>query len=90
MAAELAVKFLERQRSDSSFDEFYTGVVESSRDLTSPSCLPRYRTPPRQCDDGSASHQFTTQQSYFRKQYFEVLDLLNGDLIKNEEFQLLL
>ena len=41
-AAELAVKFLERLRQESLFDEFYSGVVEASKELTSLPTLPRY------------------------------------------------
>ena len=49
MAAELAIQYLERQRSDSSFAYFYSKVVEDSKDLTSPPTLPRYRQPPTRC-----------------------------------------
>ena len=80
-AADLAVKFLERLRVDSSFDEFYSQVVEASKDLTSLPTLPRYRNPPRKPGDvGAASHKFITPQSYFRRQYFEALDLLISEL----------
>ena len=80
-AAELTVNFLKRLRLDSSFDEFYSKVVEASKELTSPPTLPRYRQPPKRPGDvGAASHEFATPQSYFRKQYFEVLDLLINEL----------
>ena len=80
-AADLAVEFLERLRVDSSFDEFYSQVVEASKDLTSLPTLPRYRNPPRKPGDvGAASNKFVTPQSYFRRQYFEALDLLISEL----------
>ena len=80
-AAELAVKFLERLRQDSSFDEFYSGVVEASKELTSSPTLPRYRKPPTKPGDVSAaSHVFATPQSYFRRQYYEALDLVTNEL----------
>ena len=42
MAAELAIQYLTKQRSESSFTYFYTKVVEDSKDLTSPPTLPKY------------------------------------------------
>ena len=80
-ASELAVRHLQRLRSDSSFDTFYASVVESANDLTSPPSLPRYRTPPKKPGDASSSsHRFPTPESYFKKQYFEVFDLLTNEL----------
>ena len=73
MAAELALQYLVRLRSDASFDQFYTKVVEDSKDLTSPPVLPRYRRPGT---EGAIGHAYSNPESYFRKQYFEVLDLL--------------
>ena len=79
--ADLAVQFLERLRVDSSFDEFYSQVVEVSKDLMSLLTLTRYRNPPRKPGDvGAESHEFVTPQSYFRRQYFEALDLLISEL----------
>ena len=75
------MNFLERHRLDSSFDDFYSRVVEASKELTSSPTLPRYRQPPRKPGEvGAASHEFVTPQSYFRRQYFEVLDLLINEL----------
>jgi hypothetical protein len=43
--------------------------------------LPRYRQPPRRPGtEGAVGHAFSTPESYFRKQYFEVLDLLANEL----------
>ena len=70
-----------RLRSDASFDHFYTKVVEDSKDLTSPPVLPRYRQPPRRPGtEGAAGHAFSSPESYFRKEYFEVLDMLANEL----------
>ena len=75
------MKFLERLRQESSFDEFYSGVVEASKELTSSPTLPRYRKPPTKPGDVSAaSHEFATPQSYFRRQYYEALDLVTNEL----------
>ena len=44
--------------------------------------LPRYRRPPRRLDDGVALHIFDTPQDYYRKQYFEALDLISEELAR--------
>ena len=80
MAAELAAQYLQRQRTDESFTAFYSRVVDSAKELTSPPVLPRYRQPPKRLDGGSSAHLFSTPECYFRKQYFEVLDLMIHEL----------
>ena len=43
--------------------------------------LPRYRQPPRRPGtEGAAGHAFSSPESYFRKEYFEVLDMLANKL----------
>ena len=80
-AADLVVMYLERLTVDSSFDDFYSQVVEASNDLILLPTLPRYRNPPRKPGDvGAASHKFVTLKSYFRRQYIEALDLLISEL----------
>ena len=66
-AAELSIQYLQRLRSDNSFDAFYDQVVEQAKELTDPPVLPSYGQPP-------------TPKCYFRKQYFEVLELLINEL----------
>ena len=81
VAAELAIQNFSRSRSDETFDQFYSVVVESSKDLTDPPTLPRIRRPPTKPGETSAaSHVFTTPANYFRKQYFETLNLLINEL----------
>ncbi len=81
VAAEMAIQYLTRLRSDESYDQFYSNVIDGSKELTAPPALPRFRRPPRRPgDDSAASHEFVTPASYFRKQYFEVLDLLTSEL----------
>ena len=80
MAADLAVCYLRRQRTDGSFDSFYSRVVDGAKELTALPALPRYRQPPKRMDDGSSAHRFSDPECYFRKQYFEVLDLLISEL----------
>ena len=43
--------------------------------------MPRYRQPPRKLGHEEASgHVFSTSESYFRQQYYEVIDLLSSEL----------
>ena len=81
-SSKLAMNFLQRQRSEESFERFYTRVVEDSQDLTSSPILPRYRKLPRRLDDGTTTHRFETPKSLFKQQYNETLDLLGGELTK--------
>jgi len=46
--------------------------------------VPRYRTP-RRVDSGSTPHQFNTPKDYFRCLYYQVCDLLLGELEKRFE-----
>ena len=81
VAAELAIQHLGTLRSDKTFDQFYSEVVESSKDVTDPPTLPRIRRlPTKPGETSAASHVFATPADYFRKQYFETLDLLISEL----------
>ena len=56
MAADMTIQYLQRQRFDSSFNQFYSQVVKDSKDLTSPPFLRIiYRRPPKRIDDGTAT-----------------------------------
>lgn len=81
VAADLAMRYLERERTDEVFRSFYDDVVKCSTELTAPPCLLRYRCPPRRLDEAnSTSHEFSSTESYFGKQYFEVFDLMVSEL----------
>ena len=45
-----------------------------------PPVLPRQRQIPRRIDDGIAQHIFTSVEDHYRKEYFEVIDAVHGDL----------
>ena len=49
-------------------------------DITDEPTLPRQRRLPRRIDDGTPAHVFESPKSYFKKQYFEVFDLVIGQL----------
>ena len=78
-ASNLALKYLERQRSDEAFNCFYNRLTETSKKLTSESSLPWYARRSRRIDDGEPAHRFETPKAYFRQQYFELFDLALAD-----------
>lgn len=82
MAVNAAKSFLIRQRSDSSFHTFYQSVADEASKFTLSPVLPRQRKSPRRIDDGAPSHTFSSPEDYYRKQYFEVLDMLSGELAR--------
>ena len=84
-AVQQAKGFFSRHRSVSAFNDFFQAASKEAEDLTQPPTLPRQRQVPKRIDDGAEAHQFTTVEEYFRMQYFEVLDLLSGEL--NRRFQ---
>ena len=79
-AAKLAVHYMERQRSDAAYDSFYSYVLAKSESLTDQPTLPRQRRLPKRIDSGSTAHQFDNPKVYFKKQYFEVLDVITAEL----------
>lgn len=42
--------------------------------------MPRRRRPPTRFDDGAAPHHFSTVDDLYRKEYFEVIDCVKGEL----------
>ena len=79
--ANLAVSFLERQRSDKAFNDFYEQCLLETKDLTAEPVLPRYRRIPRRADDGSQQHKYSDAKSMHRQQYFEAFDTVKGEII---------
>ena len=67
-ASNLALKFLERQRTDNAYETFYKHFLDCSKDLTDDPTLPSYSKRPRRYDDEEASHRF------------EAIDLCHGEL----------
>ncbi|KAJ8336790.1 hypothetical protein SKAU_G00380100 [Synaphobranchus kaupii] len=83
--AQRAVKvtrgYIQRQRSDNEFENFYKSVTEAAVDLTEAPVLPRQARRPRRLDEGEAEqHSFQSPTDFYKRQYFEVLDLLDSEL----------
>ena len=78
--AELAKSYLQRMRSDNSFQQFYASVTREAEEYTEEPTLPRYRLAPRELDGGSEPHRFSSPQDYYKPQYFEAIDLVVAEI----------
>ena len=76
-ASKLAVSLLDRQRCDDVYESFYSCIVDECEDVTDEPALPCQSRLPRQVDNGALAHVFDT---YFQKQYSEVLNFISGEL----------
>lgn len=72
-------------RNEESFDTFFDKILQSSRNITEEPVLPRYRKRPRNVDEGSHPHRFSSPKDLYRQAYYEVLDLAVGELQKRFE-----
>ena len=77
LAVNAAIAFLQRQRSDSSFDD---SVVEEAETYTHEPTLPRQRKVPKKFNNGAPDHHHSSVKAHFRQQYFEVLDLMISEI----------
>ena len=75
-AALITENFLQRQQTDSAFEEFYSAVISASQNLTYEPVLPRPRKLPRQINDGVPSHQPSTPIEMYRQKYYDALDVV--------------
>lgn len=67
-------------RDDSKFEILWNEIIPQANhlDVEKP-LLPRLRRMPRRYDEGSNPHLFECEESFFRKVYFEILDMcING------------
>ena len=67
-------------RKDSSFDTFYDGVCQESKNWTVEPTLPRRKTIPQRFNDGGQAHQYESPKTRYRHVYFDVLDLAAGEV----------
>ena len=82
IAVNMAKLFLQRQRDDCAFERFYVNAELQAKQYNIEPVLPRYRRHPRRLDDGASPHVDKIPQDYYRRQYFEVLDLLSEELTR--------
>lgn len=75
--ANFLITHYQSLRAESKFDRFYDDVLELSAGLTDEPSLPRYRKLPKRLDEGVAPQ---TPKERFRHIYFEVLELVKGEM----------
>ena len=75
-AFQLAVSFLERQRTEEAFSSFYKSVLFESHNLTEKPVLPHQR----ESTMLQLPHSFSNPESLYRQYYFEALDAVIQEL----------
>ena len=80
MAVKVCLQTLQRLRTDCEFERFFKGVEAPASDLCEQPVLPRVRRPPRRVDDGAPQHVFASVKEYYRREYFEAIDIIKGEL----------
>ena len=78
--AELLVRHLKSNRTESKFDLFYDQVIEQSSSLTEQPKVPRYRKVPRRLDGGENPHRYLEPKDRYRHIYFEAIELVTGEV----------
>ena len=74
-------QFLEQQGKNAKFDFLYARVTEESKEFTCEPVLSSFKRMPRQYNEGFLPpHRFEDSMSFFRQQYFEVLDIACREL----------
>lgn len=83
-AVSVFQEFLERMRQDTMFGRLYDSCVTEGVEKLGcnppEDSVPRNRKAPRRFDAGSEAHQWTNPKDYFRKQYYEVIDLMQNEI----------
>ena len=80
MAVKLYLQTLQRLRTVCEFGTFFKSVKAQASDLCEHPVLPRMRQPPRQVDDGASLHVFPSAEEYYKREYFEAIDIVKGEL----------
>ena len=79
-AVNACIWTLQRLRTDDEFEKFFKLVKTEASGLCEEPVLPRIRRPPRQIDDGAPQHVFASVEEYYKREYFEAIDIINGEL----------
>ena len=74
---DVARSYITQLRSDNSFKQFFSKVVDEAQQYTGENSVPRYRQPPKRIDGGTAPHRFASSEDYCRSLYFQALDLVS-------------
>lgn len=80
MLVNQSIKALKRLRTDNSFDTFFESVKKEASGLCDPPVLPRQRQLPRRIDDGASQHVHVSIEDYYRREYYQAIDTVIGEL----------
>ena len=81
-ATSLTKAYYQRQRNDENFDKFYSYVLleaKTIKNIKEPK-PPKQKKTPKRFDDGAESHVYSTPKDLSRHHYFDILDLIIGEI----------
>ena len=82
MTALFSQLCLTRHRSDEMLETFCELVKHEAEDKCNPPILPREKKLPRRLNNNEDGHSFGSVHELYRKEYFEIIGSLVGDLKK--------
>ena len=74
---------LEKNRADEVFHSFFEKVKSEAANKCDPPVLPRQHQIPKRINDGASSHNFMAVEDLYRKEYFQAIDCVKGELEKS-------
>ena len=82
--AQILKMLLSSMRNEAKFDSFYSEEIHDSTNLTAePTLLCQRKRWPRRLDDGASPHRYETLKDRPHYIYFEVTELISGEVEKN-------
>ena len=90
---EVVVNLLNQKRTESSSERFWSECIEwVDKEQSDALKLPKQRRRPLRFDDGQDSYEFTDVKLFYRRTYYEIIDLATNvlaDRFDNEKFKLM-
>ena len=80
VAANVTIQALKKLRKEEEFRLFFESVKEEASDRCDPPQLTRQRRQPLRLNDGAAEHRFQSVEDIYRKDYYQVIDSVAGEL----------
>ena len=77
---DTSLRALKKLRTDNKFHSFFNTVKEEAKDICDPPVLSRQRRLPQRIDGGASPHMFTSVEEFYKKEYFQAIDSITGDL----------
>ena len=78
--ADLLIARMKSLRTEEKFGMFFDEVEKESCNLTEEPALPRFCKIHRRYNDGSTPHHYQTPKDPYRHIYFEVLEIIAGEI----------